>query len=276
MRRRRPLRDGLTRRAWQAALLWTVFGLLAWAVVSFVSAPDAGAQALDHGVKEPMHDGAALWARDCASCHGPKGNGTRWGPSLQDAGASGVDVMVSTGRMPIADLTPLEKAPFHPNMQVPRGAGGGPPYKPGQIAALVDYARTILRGPDVPIVDVSGANISHGQELFENNCAACHSWNARGGALANGHAASPLDHTTPTEVVEAMRLGIGTMPRYSDRSISDEGAADIAAYVRYLHHPQNAGGFPLAYLGPVGEGFAAWLVGIVGIVLFVRWIGKRT
>ena len=35
-------------------------------------------------------DGEAIWNRDCASCHGRSGDGTGWGPSLQDKGPAGV------------------------------------------------------------------------------------------------------------------------------------------------------------------------------------------
>ena len=282
----RPLPGGIPRRVWQAALLWTAFIILVWTVNAVVGTPPAGAQAVskERGQAKPIEQGETLWRRDCASCHGVKGEGTAWGPNLQDKGPADVHLMVATGRMPIDQLEPLQRQPYNEDdMQVGRNSRGGtrfrrgdPVYRPGQISALVAYARTILNGPDKPVVDVSGANISHGSELFDVNCAACHSWNARGGALANGHAASPLDHTTPTEVVEAMRAGLGAMPRFPEGTISNEDAADIAAYVKYLHHPRNEGGFPMAYIGPAAEGFAAWLVGIVGLLLFVRWIGQRS
>lgn len=268
-----------SRRTLQALMLWVAFGAVAWAVHGLAASPGAGAQAPERGeVREsPARMGEVIWRRDCASCHGPEGNGTRWGPTLQGKGAAGVHLAVTTGRMPIEDLSYLQdRPPGEDDLQIPRGHRDENEYLPGQVTALVEYARDIIQGPDVPVVDVAGADISAGSDLFELNCASCHAWSARGGALTSGQEATSLEHSTPRQVVEAMRTGLGTMPEFSEAVLSDEEAADIAAYVEYLHHPRNPGGFPLNYLGPAAEGLAAGAVGLLGLLLFVRWIGTRS
>lgn len=274
----RAVVGGREGRALQLAVVWGGFVLLVWGVHSLLDSSPAGAQAEQRGEtrQELARTGEDLWRRDCASCHGPDGQGTAWGPDLRDKGAAGVHLAVTTGRMPLEDLAPLQEVPRGDDqLQIRQGHGEGE-YLPGQVAALVEHAREILTGPDVPVVDVASADVSRGAELYQANCASCHAWSARGGALANGHTATSLERSSPEQVVAAMRTGLGTMPAYSEASLSDEEAADIAAYVTYLQHPRSAGGHPLAFLGPSAEGLVAGVVGVLGLMLFVRWIGKRT
>lgn len=266
-------------RTLQALVLWVGFGVLVLGAHALMSSPTASAQAEQRGETrdDVARRGEAVWRRDCVSCHGRDGDGTRWGPSLQGKGAAGVHLAVTTGRMPLEDLSYLrDTPPGEDEIQVPQGFHDSAEYLPGQVSALVAHARTILSGPDVPTVDVAGADVSRGAELFQFNCASCHSWSGRGGALANGHVATSLEPSTPEQVVEAMRTGLGTMPTFPASVVSEQEAADIAAYVDYLHHPRTPGGHPLAFLGPTAEGLAAGVVGVLGLLLFVRWIGKRS
>jgi ubiquinol-cytochrome c reductase cytochrome c subunit len=50
---------------------------------------------------------------------------------------------------------------------------------------------------------------------------------------------------------------------------------DVASYVQYLHHPRDRGGLPLGHLGPIPEGFVAWVVGLGVLLLAARLIGTR-
>src|SRR4051794_6647907 len=45
-------------------------------------------------------DGAQIWTRDCAFCHGDRGQGSFQGPAITTSGTASVDFMVRTGRMP--------------------------------------------------------------------------------------------------------------------------------------------------------------------------------
>ena len=262
-----------------AFLLWAAFGLLAWGLHALVVAPPADAQAEQRGAarNDPLQRGAELWRRDCASCHGMQGDGTDWGPDLHDGGPAAVHLMVSTGRMPLEALSGLrDTAPDPQDEQVPRSHPAESDYLPGQVAALVAYARETVDGPDVPTVDIATADAANGAKLFQLNCASCHGWGGRGGVLANGHIATPLHESTPVQVVEAMRFGIGTMPEFAPALLDDQEAADIAAYVDYLQHARDPGGRSLAHLGPVAEGLAAGVFGIFGLLLVARWIGQRS
>ena len=66
-----------------------------------------------------MARGRALFAQECASCHGEDLRGRpEKGPSLRGAGAAAADFYLSTGRMPLADPTD-EPTRAHPPTRAP-------------------------------------------------------------------------------------------------------------------------------------------------------------
>jgi ubiquinol-cytochrome c reductase cytochrome c subunit len=209
-----------------------------------------------------------LYQQDCAWCHGADGQGTTFGPSLVGVGAASADFMLRTGRMPIAKVEP----------QPERRA---PTYTPEQIAALVDYVAALGPGPPVPSVDPAAGDLAEGQQLYERNCAACHSSTGFGGALTNGLQAPGLGASSPTEIAEAVRIGgaglrTGHMPRFGPDILSDQQLDSLVRYVDDLRHPENRGGLGLDLIGPVAEGFVAWAGVLLALLLFTRWIGKRS
>jgi ubiquinol-cytochrome c reductase cytochrome c subunit len=149
-------------------------------------------------------------------------------------------------------------------------------YPPPVIAELEDYVATIAPGgPDVPRVNLSGADLAAGGELYRLQCAACHEWAGVGGALYQREAPS-VKGATPTQVAEAIITGPGQMPKFGPPAVPSGQLNNIVGYVRYLDHPQDRGGDPLWYLGPVAEGGIAIVVGLGALLLISRWIGDRT
>jgi ubiquinol-cytochrome c reductase cytochrome c subunit len=208
-----------------------------------------------------------LYLRDCAWCHGADGEGSFSGPSLEGVGAMSADFMLTTGRMPIPqpDDQPRAKPPV---------------YTKEQIDEIVGYVASFGPGPAIPRVNTSSVTLGEGEELYEVNCAACHSSTGIGGALTNGLEAPTLLNSTARQAVEAMRLGgaglrSGNMPKFGPDTLSDEQVAAIAKYVLYLRNPQNRGGQDLGRIGPVVEGFMAWLCALLLLVIFVRWVGTK-
>jgi ubiquinol-cytochrome c reductase cytochrome c subunit len=202
---------------------------------------------------------------NCSSCHGPDALG-RTGPNLQGLGAGTVDFWVSTGRMPLANLSAqaTRKPPRFDRLQTLEIAAWVQSLTPGQ-------------GTQVPIVKTEGADLENGGTLFTLNCAACHTISGAGDALAEGAYAPSLHLATPTQVVEAIRSGPGNMPHFGPGNITNTEARDIAAYVTgVLQHPNNAGGVGLGGIGPVGEGFVGLLIGVGLLMLVCFWIGDRS
>ncbi|MDQ4142844.1 MAG: c-type cytochrome [Actinomycetota bacterium] len=228
-----------------------VTSLIAVSISSLVGPHAARAQS-------PVGDtGAALYEESCASCHGPEGAGTDAGPSIENAGAAAADFQLRTGRMPLAE----------PGAQAQRKDS---PFTDEQIGLLVDYVASLGSGPPIPEVDIEGREVAAGQEIYAANCAPCHGTTGTGGAVGPGALAPSLFRAEPVEIAEAMITGPGQMPLFD---LEDEQRNDVVAYVRYLQNEQDPGGTDIGGIGPVPEGYVAWLVGGLGIILLCLFIG---
>ncbi len=223
-------------------------------------------------VGEVALDGETLYLRDCAWCHGNRGRGTERGPDLVSGtnGEAFTDFMLSTGRMPIS--SPRERTQRE-----------DPVYERHEIDAIVDYVGTLGgTGPEVPEVDIESADVGEGLELYQENCAACHSTTMVGGALTTGPeptttnvTAPSLRESTPREVAEAMLVGPGAMPVFGEETFTDEQVDAIVAYVIALQDPKDRGGAPIGHVGPVTEGAVGWIVGLGALLILIRWMGTR-
>jgi ubiquinol-cytochrome c reductase cytochrome c subunit len=222
----------------------------------------AEAQARANADPDMVEAGEALYLRSCVSCHGVGGVGTDVYPKLIGVGAASADFYLRTGRMPLA----------YPSPQPPQKA---PAFDDEQIRQLVAYVASLGDGPPVPDVDPDRGDLALGSQLFLANCAACHNSAAVGGALSHGSHAPPLLEVDPTQVGEAMRIGPGQMPVFGPDTFDDHDVDSIVAYVRYLQKPEHPGGLMIGRVGPVPEGFVAWLVGLGVLVFVIRWITKE-
>ncbi|MGH2808602.1 MAG: c-type cytochrome [Actinomycetota bacterium] len=223
------------------------------------------------------YDGKQLYMRDCAWCHGGTGEGTRYAPDIVSGtnGPASVHFMLSSGRMPISST----------DQRVERG---DPIYTPEQIDEIVGFTRTFdHEGPDVPTINPDVAQLTHGGELYLEHCAACHATTGIGGALTEQGYSPEQDETSslvapslypPTglEVAEAIRVGPGTMPVFSEGTLDDEDVDAIVRYVSYLEHGSvDRGGAPIGRVGPVLEGAVGWIVGLGLLLLLIRWMGTK-
>jgi ubiquinol-cytochrome c reductase cytochrome c subunit len=249
-------------------LLWVLAGLpvVATLVATPLLVDPAAGQ---DGDDDLLARGRELYETGCESCHGPEGegvdapDGSVRGPSLQGSGEAAAYYYLTTGRMPLANS---EEQPVRKD----------PAYDDDEIEALVAYVGSLGEGPAVPEVDLEGADLAAGGEIFRANCQACHSASGSGGALSYGRAAPRLADATPTQVGAAVRVGPGQMPVFGRETISDSELDDLAAYVDYLRSPEDPGGLPIGRTGPIPEGFVAWLVGIPALLCLVAWIGTRS
>ena len=215
--------------------------------------------------------GKALFMQNCASCHGTEANGvpangtTGAFPNLVGLGPATIDFWIESGRMPATDTRAL---------QAPRRV---PRLTHDQALAIAAWVNSLSPSyPAIPTVNVKDANVANGAALFALNCAACHTIEGDGDALAMGTFAPSLRNIPATQVAEAIRTGPANMPRFTG-NLSDYQVADIVKYVTtYIQHPQNPGGFGLGGLGPVAEGFVALLLGVGLLALLGYWVGERS
>ena len=210
--------------------------------------------------------GEALFAANCATCHGLDLQGTEDGPTLIGVGAASVDFQVGTGRMPLAMTGP--QAPSKPAQ-----------FTEEQISALAAYVASVSPGPAIPddkYLTGEGANLAEGGELFRINCAMCHNVAGAGGALTEGKYAPNLHTTTPLNMYAAMVTGPQNMPVFNDMTLTTEEKRDIITYLLYLQDNESAGGFSLGSLGPVSEGLFIWIFGIGSLIAITVWITAKS
>jgi ubiquinol-cytochrome c reductase cytochrome c subunit len=256
------LADGAPMRATTRSIAgWVAAAALGGALL-FVAAtaspfPTAGAIAEPSG--QVRDNAATIYLQNCASCHGPQGEGTAVGPPLTGVGEAAVDFYLRTGRMPLGE----------PGQQPRRQK---PVFDDAQIRALVEYVGSWGDGPEIPQVGTTG-DVRRGWELYTANCAACHAATGAGNAVGGGSVAVGLGQATDVEIAEATLVGPGVMPKFSFDP-ADRDA--IIAYVRYLRSTPSPGGAPIGGFGAVAEGFVAVAIGLTGVVLIARFVGRRS
>ncbi|MHB1209033.1 MAG: cytochrome bc1 complex diheme cytochrome c subunit [Acidimicrobiales bacterium] len=214
--------------------------------------------------------GQALFLQNCASCHGTEANGVPAAgtsgafPNLVGLGPATIDFWIESGRMPSADPRAVQAKRRPPRLTAKQAVA---------IAAWVNSLSPSY--PDIPTPHLKNANVSDGAALFALNCAACHTIEGDGDALAQGTFAPSLRNIPAYQVVEAIRTGPGNMPRFTG-NLSDFQVRDIVKYVTTeIQHPQNIGGLGLGGLGPVAEGFVGLLLGVGILALVGFWVGER-
>lgn len=232
------------------------------------AAVDSGtsAQAADQKWSEAqIESGKKLFAEGCSSCHGLNAQGSAIAPTLLGVGAAGVDFQVGTGRMPLA--APGSQAIAKPAV-----------YSQEEIDAMAAYVASLAPGPGVPTaeqLDTAKADLATGGELFRTNCAQCHSFAGRGGALSDGTAAPTLMDATPRQIYTAMVSGPANMPVFGNGTLTIEEKQSIIKWIGSLQANDNPGGLALGRLGPVTEGLFVWLIGLGALILVAIWIGVK-
>lgn len=257
-RRRHPL----------AAIVVLLLALAATGGLYAAFAPADKAQADDTAQSLAIDEGKKLYSVGCSSCHGTGGQGSTDGPSLVGVGAAAVDFQVSTGRMPLQQ----------PGAQAPKKKAI---YNQAQVDQLAAYIASLGAGPAIPTekqYSPDGADIAKGGELFRNNCAQCHNFTGKGGALTKGKFAPPLDDVSPKHIYEAMQTGPQNMPSFPDTTMPEKNKKEIIAYLDAVNSEktESPGGLSLGGLGPVSEGLFAWIFGLGSLIAVAVWVAART
>ncbi|WRZ93363.1 cytochrome c [Streptomyces sp. NBC_01007] len=257
-RRRHPL----------AAVVVLLLALAATGGLYAAFAPAGKAQADETAQSLGITEGQKLYSVGCASCHGTGGQGSSDGPSLVGVGAAAVDFQVGTGRMPAQQ----------PGAQIPKKKVI---YSQAEIDQMAAYIASLGAGPTIPTksqVSPEGADIANGGELFRTNCAQCHNFTGKGGALTHGKYAPSLEGVDPKHIYEAMQTGPQNMPSFPDTTLTEKNKKDIIAYLDAVNgdDTESPGGLELGGLGPVSEGLFGWVFGLGTLVAVAVWVAART
>jgi ubiquinol-cytochrome c reductase cytochrome c subunit len=263
-------RRRLRRRLTGAVLLLVGLGVAGGLAATLTPAPQVAVA--DESQSALLRTGKQLFDTSCVSCHGANLQGEPGrGPSLIGVGEAAVYFQVSTGRMPAVrgEAQAVRKHPV---------------FDEAQIDALGAYVQANGGGPLVPrdangqVADQSllGNDVARGGDLFRLNCASCHNFTGKGGALSSGKFAPELEQASPAEIYTAMLTGPQNMPKFGDRQLSSEEKRDIVAYVRMATRAPDPGGYGLGGFGPSSEGMAMWIIGMVAVIAAALWIGARS
>ena len=263
-------RRRLRRRITGAVLL--MFGLVLAGALAATLTPKPQVAVADESQSALLRTGQQLYDTACITCHGANLQGVQQrGPSLVGVGEAAVYFQVGSGRMPM----------MRNEAQAVRKAAA---FDEGQVDALGAYIQSMGGGPLVPrdangqIASESllGSDVARGGDLFRLNCASCHNFTGRGGALSSGKYAPGLDQASPAQIYTAMVTGPQNMPKFSDRQLTPEEKKDIVAYVKTATQTMNPGGYGLGGFGPVPEGTAIFVIGMVAAIGVALWIGARS
>jgi ubiquinol-cytochrome c reductase cytochrome c subunit len=252
------------RRASALVALALALGVLGLGYSALV--PAGNTAAADSVDAQTIAHGKDLYDRSCISCHGANLQGVDGkGPSLIGAGQANTYFQLATGRMPAKANT----------AEMPRTIPFFSDEK--DIDAIAAYVQSIGGGAQIPgTIDISNADVAKGAELYRLNCASCHNFTGKGGALSQGKFAPALDQATDTEMYAAMLAGPENMPTFSDAQLTPSEKLDIIKYVRASTDTISPGGYDLGGFGPAPEGLIAFLVGMGVIVSITLWSGSRS
>jgi quinol---cytochrome-c reductase cytochrome c subunit len=224
-----------------------------------------------------VRQGEQLFNNHCVSCHGYNLQGVQdRGPSLIGVGEAAAYFQVSSGRMPAArQEAQNERRPVVP-FKTPLGEDMSAQEAADALAA---YVQANGGGPELPQergAALRGDDPARGGELFRLNCASCHNFTGRGGALSSGKFAPEMDLANEEQIYAAMLSGPQSMPKFSDRQLTPEEKKDIIAYVKSVAgQNNNPGGYALGGFGPISEALAVFLVGLGLLIGVTLWIGAK-
>ena len=208
-----------------------------WILPALIALSITGAQAAT--------DGATLYARNCAACHGEDGSG-------------GIGIPLS---LPSFQAT-VDDAYLHKTIRIGRPGRVMPAFtqlSDGEVDAIVKHLRSWHKGkPPVYDMKTIAGNATRGGQLFGKYCAGCHGAKGEGShgtgvtfsrprdfpimppALHNpGYLAAVSDAQIKATLIKGRE---GTpMVAFMERGLSEHDINDIVAFVRGLEKQPLAG-----------------------------------
>lgn len=248
-------------RVWLSSLL--AIGILSvlWFNVSAQSSSDP-----------QLEEGAALYAQNCAVCHGPNGEGRAGATLAKDWPSIRPDLTVKTI---IENGVPGSPMPAWSQVN-------GGPFSPQQIEALVYFILSwqtggaelvtpaptaTTRPPISPLPEVQG-NPNQGAVLYDQNCQMCHGPGGQGRigvTLAQDWPGIRPDLSLKTSISNG--VSGSPMPAWSQSNGGPLNDAEIDDLVSYILTLPASVSPPTPT--PTPQPQPAWITGWGGMILFV-------
>ena len=218
-------------------------------------------------LRQAAAEGKALYETSCITCHGRNAQGVPdRGPSLIGVGSAAVEFQVGTGRMPLA-------------RQEAQAERKTPQFTHDEARQIGAYIQALGGGPELP----PRARTWPPAATWPT-AASCSGSTARratpsAAAVARSRRASPPRRwrtSTDRDIYAAMLTGPQNMPVFGDNQLSPEEKRDIIAYIQNLQNDPDPGGWGIGRLGPVTEGLAIFLIGMVALVFTTLWIAGKS
>ncbi|MBP7687907.1 MAG: cytochrome c [Thermoflexales bacterium] len=233
----------MLRKAWYAvAVIMIMLGM-----VTSVAVADVGDAAR----------GKALWeAKLCKNCHGANGEGSFAGPRASD-GKSADDWLKQV-------RTPRANMPAFNDVQVSNQ----------EVADMWTYLQTLPKPTGfTPTQFPLSANASEGEKLVaQKRCVACHG--DFSGTLKFRFVAKGRTTVDAATVIKQLRTPAQNMPVFSASQVTEEQAAQIAAYLQTRLDAVSAAGTTAAAPStlPVSGGSQSasplpWVLVVVGVLM---------
>jgi mono/diheme cytochrome c family protein len=167
--------------------------------------------------------GAAIFASECAPCHGEKGLGD--------------GVMASKLQKPPAALGKLEnaRAAAPANWFTTVTQGNMQSFMPPFNTKLSDQQRWDVVAYAISL-GIAPDEITKGKDLYEVNCSQCHGADGKANPQADLSDQAALAKLTQNDIAGFVSKGIGTMPGFGG-AMADPDIYAVAAYVRTFTFP---------------------------------------
>lgn len=250
---------------------WAVVLLAALTALAGAAAAGAVESEPDAPVVADPDDGQLIYAQQCASCHGADGRGGSMpqyegvAPSLlpgenPDIEVAYLDLVFSTGRMPPA---------------------GSPYDNRTRDVVLDEQERADLTAWLTDEFDVPGdqpavgeGSAARGQQVWNANCSHCHGATGAGGVAGAGAWTPSVNDKSDLQVAQAIRVGPFQMPQFETGQISDQGIADVTAFMEEVRVEADAQVLGIPELNPVFASAFVFLLALAALFL-LGVIGSR-
>ncbi|GAB4546155.1 MAG: hypothetical protein Kow0063_40430 [Anaerolineae bacterium] len=167
--------------------------------------------------------GEALWAENCAPCHGVTGRGD--GPTAQMAQMAenpptDFSDRVAARQRTLVDLFNVTKEGRMDRLMPPWGSR----LSDEQIWEVAAYAQTFAMSPD---------DVAAGQAIYEANCLACHAadGSGQGPGVPDFTDVAAMSTKSPQALFDVVSQGRAEMPAFADQ-LSEEERWQVVDFVR--------------------------------------------